>query len=205
MKKIIFIVLLIISFQNNLNAQNPITVIITGECSNASGTYTYNGLVNGKNNYTQTFVIDGEIIVIGVGFDNIKWVIYTGGNLTDAGFSNIAVPAGLLPPFTGWVKTQCMGGTMIIEQNLSTNEFENFSDKILVFPNPTNNFITIENEENSSEYFKYKIFDLMGRPIIGGNSKFNEEINVESLTIGNYIIQLETENGQKLTKKLIKN
>ncbi len=50
MKKIIFILVLIISFQNNINAQSPINVIITGECSNASGTYTYNGLVNGKNN-----------------------------------------------------------------------------------------------------------------------------------------------------------
>ena len=76
MKKKIFILLLIISFQNNLNAQNPINVIITGECSRFSGTYTYNGLVNGKNNYTQTFIIDVESVVIGVGFDNIKWVEY---------------------------------------------------------------------------------------------------------------------------------
>jgi hypothetical protein len=205
MKKIIFILLLIISFQNNLNAQNPINVIITGECSYVSGTYTYNGLVNGKNNYTQTFVIDGESVVIGVGFDNVKWVLYADGDLTDDGFSNIAVPTGLLPPFTGWVNTGCLDGTMIIDQNLSTNDFESFNGKILIYPNPTNNFITIKNEENSSEYFKYKIFDLTGRNIISGNSKFNEQINVESLTIGNYLIQLETENGQKLTKKLIKN
>ncbi|GAA4080006.1 hypothetical protein GCM10022389_27660 [Flavobacterium cheonanense] len=205
MKKIIFIFLLIISFQNNLNAQNPINVIITGECSYASGTYTYNGQVNGKNNYTQTFVIDGESVVIGVGFDNVKWVLYAEGDLTDDGFSNIAVPTGLLPPFTGWVNTGCLDGTMIIDQNLSTNDFESFNGKILIYPNPTNNFITIKNKENSSEYFKYKIFDLTGRNIISGNSKFNEQINVESLTIGNYLIQLETENGQKSTKKLIKN
>lgn len=205
MKKIIFILVLIISFQNNLNAQSPINVIITGECFNVSGTYTYNGLVNGKNNYTQTFVIDGESIVIGVGFDNIKWVLYADGDLTDDGFSNIAVPTGLLPPFTGWVNTGCLDGTMIIEQNLSTINFDNFNSKILVYPNPTNNFITIKNDENSTEHFKYKIFDLTGRNIISGNSKFNEQINLESLTIGNYIIQLETEKGQKSTKKLIKN
>ena len=153
MKKKIFILLLIISFQNNLNAQNPINVIITGECSRFSGTYTYNGLVNGKNNYTQNFIIDVESVVIGVGFDNIKWVLYAAGDLTDDGFSNIAVPVGLLPPFTGWVNTQCLDGTMIIEQNLSTNDFENFNSKILVYPNPTNNFITIKNDGNSSEKF----------------------------------------------------
>lgn len=127
------------------------------------------------------------------------------GDLTDDGFSNTAVPTGLLPPFTGWVNTGCLDGTMIIDQNLSTNDFESFNGKILIYPNPTNNFITIKNKENSSEYFKYKIFDLTGRNIISGNSKFNEQINVESLTIGNYLIQLETENGQKSTKKLIKN
>lgn len=205
MKKIIFILVLIISFQNNLNAQSPINVIITGECSVVSGTYTYNGLVNGKNNYTQTFVIGGESIVIGVGFDNIKWVLYADGDLTDVGFSNIAVPAGLLPPLMGWVNTQCENGTMIIEQNLSTNDFENFNSKILVYPNPTNNFITIKSEKNSAENFKYKIFDITGRNIISSNSKFNEQINIESLTSGNYIIQIETENGEKFTEKLIKN
>jgi hypothetical protein len=205
MKKIIFITLLIVSFQNNLNAQNPINVIITGECFYVSGIYTYNGLVNGKNNYSQNFVIEGESIVIGVGFDNIKWVLYADGDLTDDGFSNIAVPAGLLPPLTGWVNTQCLDGTMTIEQNLSTNDFENFNSNILVYPNPTNNFITIKNGENSSEYFKYKIIDLTGRNIISGKSKFNEQINVEILTKGNYIVQLETEYGKKSTTKLIKN
>lgn len=205
MKKIIFIILLIISFQNNINAQNPINVIITDECSIVSGTYTFNGLVNGKNNYTQTFVLDGQNTILGVGFDNIKWVLYLDGVLSDDGFSNIAVPAGLLPPLTGWVHTQCSNGTMIIEQNLASNDFENFNSKILVYPNPANTLITIKNEDSSSENFKYKIFDLTGRNISAGNSKINEQINIESLTYGNYIIQVETELGQKSTKKFIKN
>lgn len=204
MRKIIFIIMLIISFQNNLNAQSPINVIITGDCSDVSGSYTFNGVVNGKNNYTKTFVIDGESIVFGVGFDNTKWVLYTDGDLTDDGFSNIAVPPGLLPPFTGRVNIQCENGTMIIEQNLSTNDFENFNSKILVYPNPTNNFITIKSKKKSAENFRYKIFDITGRNVINGNSKFNEQINVESLNIGNYIIQLETENGQKSTEKITK-
>ncbi len=88
---------------------------------------------------------------------------------------------------------------------LSTNEILNSKSKIFIYPNPTNNFITIQNEENTTENFEYKIVDLIGRIVKNGNSKFNEQINIESLESGNYIIQIETENGEKLTKKLLKN
>ncbi len=111
----------------------------------------------------------------------------------------------MLPPFTGWVNTECLDGTMIIEQNLSTINFDNFNTKILVYPNPTNNFITIKNEENSTEHFKFKIVDLTGRIVKNGNSKFNEQVNIESLTSGNYIVQIQTDSNENFTQKLIKN
>ena len=204
MKKIILILLLSLFSQNNSNAQAPINVTITGECSEASETYIYNGVVNGKNNYTKTFIIDGINTVIGVGFDNTKWVLYADGDLTDDGFSNIAVPLGLLPPFTGWVNTQCTDGTMIIEQSLSINNIDNFNKKTLIYPNPTRNYITIQNKENLTENFYYKIIDLTGRIVNIGKSKFNEQINIENFTNGNYIIQIETKNGEKSSTKLIK-
>jgi len=37
-----------------------------------------------------------------------------------------------------------------------------------------------------------------------GNSNFGEQIKVDELNSGNYIIQFETENGKKFTKKMIK-
>jgi hypothetical protein len=89
-------------------------------------------------------------------------------------------------------------------QLLNINEFINNS-KITIYPNPTNNFITIQNKQNTIENFEYKIIDLTGRIVRSGNSKFNDQINVESLESGNYIIQIETENDKKLTEKLIKN
>lgn len=90
-------------------------------------------------------------------------------------------------------------------QLLNINEFINNS-KITIYPNPTNNFITIQNKQtNTIENFEYKIIDFTGRIVRSGNSKFNNQINVESLESGNYIIQIETENGKKLTEKLIKN
>ena len=209
MKKIIYILFLsVLFYQNNLTAQSPINVIITNICSDVSGSYLFNGLVNGKNNYTLTINDMGYIYVIGVGFDNIKWVLYLDGDLTDYGFSNSAVPSGVLPPFTGWVPfaDNCDStGTMIIEQSLSTIDIEGFNKKTLIFPNPSMSFITIKNKESSSESFEYKIVDFTGRNVKSGNSKFNQKIDIESLKNGNYIIQIETDKGEKLIEKLIKN
>ena len=66
-------------------------------------------------------------------------------------------------------------------------------------------FITIQNKESSLESFEYKIVDFTGRNVKSGNSKFNQKIDIESLKNGNYIIQIETDKGEKLIEKLIKN
>ena len=88
---------------------------------------------------------------------------------------------------------------------LSTQDFNNAKSKIIIFPNPTNNFITIQNKQNSTENFEYKIVDLTGRIVKNGNSKYNEQINIECLTSGNYLIQIQTDSNQFITQKLIKN
>jgi len=88
---------------------------------------------------------------------------------------------------------------------LGVNENETKKKNLIIIPNPTKNFIQIQNKLNSIESFEYKIFDLLGRIIKSGKSKYNEQINIESLTNGNYIIQIEMENGEKSAYKIIKN
>ena len=201
MKKITLIILL--AFTTIIYAQDPIDVVITGECAEVSSTYFYNGLVNGKNNYVQSFVIGGVSLVIGVGFDGTKWVLYANGDITDDGFDNIAVPVGLLPPSIGWVNTGCLDGTMTINQVLNVNE-NNFKN-ITLYPNPSTNYITIENTNDTNSTFEYKIYDLTGRIVSLGNSKYNDKIVIESLTIGNYLIQIKEDNGAIFNQKIIKN
>lgn len=87
---------------------------------------------------------------------------------------------------------------------LSINETTNKTYNFKILPNPAKTQITLQSIIHN-EIFEFKIFDLTGRIVKSGNSKFNEQINIESLTNGNYIIQIETENGKKLTEKLMKN
>lgn len=79
------------------------------------------------------------------------------------------------------------------------------SEELTIYPNPTNSYIVINYKGNSTEKFDYRIIDLTGRIILNGSSGFTEKINIRNLTIGNYIIQIQTENGLKVDKKLIKN
>ncbi len=204
MRKIILSLFFVFINQNIVTAQEPINVVITGDCFDASGVYEFNGLVNGKNNYVHTFVIDGVNFVAGVGFDGTKWVLYANGDLTDTGYENIAVPIGMLPPFIGWYGTGCIDGTMTISQSLSTNNTI-IATNISVYPNPSTHFVIIENPKSNSNLFDYNVIDITGRIVFSGNAKYNEKINTESVTKGNYILEIKDTEGQIFNKKLIIN
>ena len=90
-----------------------------------------------------------------------------------------------------------------INQVLNVNE--NSLKNITLFPNPSRNYITIENTNDTNSTFEYKIYDLTGRIVSLGNSKYNDKIVIESLTIGNYLIQIKDDNGAIFNQKIIKN
>lgn len=111
-----------------------------------------------------------------------------------------------LPILTDW-----LGVTPTALQEIDNNgqllSISHFSTNLnfKLYPNPSNNNFTIQYEENITKIFQYIIVDLTGRIVKKGNSNFGEQINVEELNSGNYIIQIEIENGEKFTEKLIKN
>lgn len=95
-----------------------ITVTFTGQCGFLSGTYVYEGLLNGKASF---FAQPSPNVKIS--FDGVKWVLWDSNvDITNTGFENTTVPSGLYPPFTGWVPTLCNDGTMTIT-NDSNFEF----------------------------------------------------------------------------------
>ncbi|WP_288461458.1 T9SS type A sorting domain-containing protein [uncultured Chryseobacterium sp.] len=87
---------------------------------------------------------------------------------------------------------------------LGVNDFEE-KKKMKLYPNPSNESIIFSSNENLNENFKYNIFDLAGKQVLNGTSKFNEKINIKNLTEGNYFIQIETKKGEIFKEKLIKN
>jgi hypothetical protein len=103
-----------------------------------------------------------------------------------------------------WIGTYSSGLVKMSLNNLGLEEISS-DKKLLISPNPTQNRFTINDIENSFGNLEYKIIDFTGRIIKNGKSKFNEQINIENLTSGNFIVQISTEDGKITTEKLIKN
>ena len=88
-------------------------------------------------------------------------------------------------------------------QLLGVKEIENYL-RTNIYPNPTFDYITLQTLQNFPTNFQYKIIDLFGRVLRIGNSKVNENIDVEYLANGSYIVQIKYENGQVFYQKFIK-
>jgi hypothetical protein len=72
----------------------------------------------------------------------------------------------------------------------STESFLFERDELLVYPNPTNNLITIQSENAKDKAFK--IFDQQGRVVIFGELKADStEVSLGNLSRGTYTMQVE--------------
>ncbi|MVO09486.1 T9SS type A sorting domain-containing protein [Flavobacterium sp. TP390] len=85
----------------------------------------------------------------------------------------------------------------LTESTLSNTDFLLMNDKIIVYPNPTNNSITIDvqNEDVSTE-----IYDLTGKLILKSKSK---KIDISHFNNGIYILKLSTLH-KSVTQKIVK-
>ncbi len=85
---------------------------------------------------------------------------------------------------------------------LGTNQLEILKRKIKIYPNPSDNIITIESFE---EIYRIELFDIQGRLV---NSELvksdNHRFSVTQLTKGTYILRIHTQSGiqnSKIIKK----
>ncbi|QXP78076.1 MULTISPECIES: T9SS type A sorting domain-containing protein [Winogradskyella] len=93
---------------------------------------------------------------------------------------------------------------MADSETLSTKDIA-ISSQLKLYPNPSNNTITVISNENVTEAISYNIIDALGRTVKTGDSKLNQEIHIQDLTNGNYIVEIKNDNGNILRKKIIKN
>ncbi len=93
------------------------------------------------------------------------------------------------------------------EINVQTNSTENVttSAKISIFPNPTENSITIKNENNVKK-LSYRMLSMNGQLLKSGNVRSNNmSVDISSFSAGMYIINILDKSGNKLvSEKLVK-
>ena len=83
--------------------------------------------------------------------------------------------------------------------SLSVND--NNLQNVIIYPNPTNTILNIENAENST----IEVYDLLGRVVLFENNiSTNNQLNVSNLPIGTYLIKIKN-NNKVITDKFIVN
>lgn len=99
---------------------------------------------------------------------------------------------------TGVLDNLCIHNTT----PLSTTSLEKESNRIKIFPNPTNNILNVLANETIN---KMELFDINGRMIYTATPDKNVvSLDVEEFTSGMYLLKVTTQNGIE-TKKIIKN
>ncbi len=85
-----------------------------------------------------------------------------------------------------------------------SDDVEHLNKKISLFPNPATSSLLIQNL--SLERLKgFEIYDQLGRKVYDGALIDGQnEINIFSLEVGQYIIAIETASGKNLRKKFVK-
>lgn len=84
-----------------------------------------------------------------------------------------------------------------ISNILSTNSLV-LKDKILFYPNPTNQFITLNNLKKPTSFY---IYNSLGNEVQKGKISDKEKINLETLKKGIYFIKFENAKTIKFIKK----
>lgn len=87
--------------------------------------------------------------------------------------------------------------TIQSSNTLATNKFQTNNLKATIYPNPTSTNFTIEME---NEVKSVEIYSLQGQKVLNSTAK---NINVSGLSRGMYLVQIEDENNNRSTQKLI--
>ena len=76
---------------------------------------------------------------------------------------------------------------------------------IKINPNPTNGLLNIEFNNEKNQTFLLKIIDSSGKVVYKDNSVNTSQltVNIESLAVGNYTVQLDDNKGKIVSKQFI--
>ena len=78
------------------------------------------------------------------------------------------------------------------------------ANSVNIFPNPTNSLLTIEPRLPIEQKIRYKIINTSGQQVVESFERDAQQftINISGLKKGFYFLEIQTDNGAKLTKKI---
>ncbi len=89
---------------------------------------------------------------------------------------------------------------------LGTDEHPNIQIEMVVFPNPTRANLTLRMERVPNAEMQMELYDLQGRSLYQNRIQSNEnEVSMESLASGTYILRVSDNRSLLKTFKIIKN
>ena len=178
------------------NAVSRSTSAITaGDNSSVSRVYSTTALLSGFTGTLTFSYLDGELndieeadLVLELQADDDSWTSYTGTvDETNNTVSYIFTDAVSFKAVTA----SAAGATLTIE------DLSPATSSIYVYPNPTANRIYIQ----ANNIKKVALFDLMGRKVME-TSQY--QLDLGSLNIGSFILQVTTDNNKSKSFKIIK-
>ena len=84
----------------------------------------------------------------------------------------------------------------------SVNENKVLHNQFSIYPNPTQNFITIKNSSPNNTVKHVRIYAINGTLLYQYSN--NLKIDISRLTNGSYLLEIELENKKRLSYKLLK-
>lgn len=85
-------------------------------------------------------------------------------------------------------------------EGLSSAEEIQLSKEVSLYPNPTNNLLTVSSDQN---IVKYTVSNTIGQTVLSVNDLSNQ-IDVSSLNAGQYFLRMSTKDGLILNKVFVK-
>jgi aspartate 1-decarboxylase len=170
------------TLEGKINSEN--TALLTTLTMDASSNWTVTG----------TSYINGLITNPSITSDSVTNITGNGNNVYYTESTNTALNSQTYKLVNGGY---LMPGSTTAINNTTIND-------ILIFPNPSNEYIIIDNKEGNSE-FEYKIYDSSGKLIKSSTATYGAQINVSGLDNGYYFLNIKDDNGDVMNKSIIKN
>ena len=89
---------------------------------------------------------------------------------------------------------------------LGVDDFEEINLSVMVYPNPTTDYLTLEVKEFDPATLSFQLFDIQGR-LLQSQNIINNQTNIimSTLPSATYFVKVSQENREVKTFKIIKN